>query len=179
MKQLTFGFIIFFFFLLSFSSTNAQEATLSATPTITPAVVYDLAYPGLLPDHPLYFFKVIRDKVVSSLINDPVKRAEFNLLTSDKRFNAAISLVEKKKYEKALDTLSKSNNYLHDSIVSLEKAKSMDRDIVSLKDKEGTAVDKRLEITEGLLTGIPQDHQNTLKQEVARIKKLDDRLNAL
>ena len=98
--------LIFFIVLVSLfvvKPSHAQMSSASATPTVIQGITYELAYPGLLPDHPLYFFKVIRDKVVSLLINDPSKRAEFNLLTSDKRFNSG-------RQEKIIDTLSKSNN---------------------------------------------------------------------
>jgi hypothetical protein len=179
MKRVFFCLFITIFVGFATKFAYAQDATMSASPSAAPQVSYDLAYPGLLPDHPLYFFKVIRDKVVSFLINDPIKRAEFNLLTSDKRFNAALYLVDKGKDEKAVDTLSKSNNYFHDSIVSLEKAKSMDRDITNLRDKEREALSKRFEISKGLKKEVSKDQRKGLELEISRMKKLEDRLNNL
>lgn len=179
MKRVFSLVVVVLFIFFSAHTVHAQDASQSASPSAVAQVSYDLAYPGLLPDHPLYFFKVIRDKVVSSLINDPIKRAEFNLLTSDKRFNAALSLIDKGKDEKAIDTLSKSNNYFHDSIVSLEKAKSMDRDMTALRDREREALSKRFEITKGLEKEISADYKKGLQEEVKRLKKLEDRLNDL
>jgi hypothetical protein len=87
--------------------------------------------------------------------------------------------VDKGKDEKAVDTLSKSNNYFHDSIVSLEKAKSMDRDITNLRDKEREALSKRFEISKGLKKEVSKDQRKGLELEISRMKKLEDRLNNL
>jgi hypothetical protein len=37
---------------------------------------YDLPYPGLLPDHPLYFIKAGRDKITELITRDNIKKAK-------------------------------------------------------------------------------------------------------
>ncbi len=101
-------------------SVLAQIATTSAPQSIN----YELPYPGILPDNPLYFFKAARDKLVSILITDPVKKAQFDLLTSDKRVASVQTLVNRSKDDLALSTLSKSNNYLDAAIGAAASAKS-------------------------------------------------------
>ncbi len=86
-----------------------------ASPSASPSVEYFLPYPGLLPDHPLYPIKALRDKVLSVLISDPVKRVEFNLLMADKRLNMGILLSEKGKEALAETTVSKAEKYLFDA----------------------------------------------------------------
>ena len=54
-------------------------------------VIYNLPYPGLLPDSPLYITKIARDRITDFLTRDNLKKAELYLLYSDKR--ASMSLV--------------------------------------------------------------------------------------
>lgn len=84
---------------------------------------YELPYPGMLPDNPFYFIKVVRDGIVKALISDPIKKAQFNLLTSQKRMYAGKLLIKKGKTQLALDTIEKSNNYLDNALASIMEAK--------------------------------------------------------
>ena len=55
-------------------------------------VDYQLPYPGMLPDNPLYFLKVFRDNLTSFFINKPLDKAHFDLLQSDKDVEASYLL---------------------------------------------------------------------------------------
>ena len=46
--------------------TNATESSI----IISQRVNYELPYPGMLPDNPFYFLKVLRDGIVKLLINE-------------------------------------------------------------------------------------------------------------
>lgn len=101
-------------------------ASPSPVMTITPTPDYVMPYPGLLPDSPLYIFKAIRDKVISIMIGDSLKKAQFDLLQSDKRIGASVILFEKGNKEQqilAISTVSKGQNYYEDAIQKLEEAK--------------------------------------------------------
>jgi hypothetical protein len=109
------------------TETNG-EMTLSPSPamTITPTPDYLLPYPGILPDSPLYGFKTLRDKIVSIMIGDPLKKAEFDLLQADKRIGAALQLLKTGNKEKqlvALSTISKGQNYYEEAIEKLAEAR--------------------------------------------------------
>lgn len=67
--------------------------------------VYQLPYSGMLPDHPFYFVKQIRDGMMEISTRDSIKKAQLYLLMSDKKASAAISLAQKGKHQAALDTL--------------------------------------------------------------------------
>lgn len=69
----------------------AATATPAPTPKPTP-VEYLLPFPGILPTHPLYVFKSLRDKIIEMLITDPVSKAEFYILQADKKLNMGITL---------------------------------------------------------------------------------------
>lgn len=74
-------------------------------------VVYNLPYPGLLPDHPLYFLKAARDRLVDIAARDYIKKAELYLEYSDKRAAMALSLVESGKDRLAISTFLKGEKY--------------------------------------------------------------------
>ena len=106
-----------------------KEATQSSQPEIDE---YPLPYPGILPDNPLHFLKALRDRIILMLMSDPVKEAEFNLLTSDKRIYAAQLLADKGKGQLSISTLSKirlvvsalisacENNFGKDNTITIE-----------------------------------------------------------
>lgn len=102
--------IVLVVLFLSFTDgALAQEVSLTPTPTPTP-VKYDLAFPGMLPDHPLYKLKVLRDKVTLFLTRDPMKKAQYHLLLADKRIHMAAMLVDKGKIDLAKETALKGEN---------------------------------------------------------------------
>lgn len=72
--------------------------------------VYQLPHPGLLPDHPLYFAKGMRDSIMIFFTRDNVKKAELYLLLSDKKAAAALSLAKKGKSQKSLETITESED---------------------------------------------------------------------
>lgn len=59
------------------------------------AIDYQLPYPGILPDSPVYFLKVARDRVTLWLVRDGEKRAFYLLFLADKRLSAGERLVNK------------------------------------------------------------------------------------
>lgn len=74
-------------------------------------VVYELPYPGILPDNPLYFVKIVRDRIIEFLTRDNIKKAQLYLLFSDKRAASALVLVQNGKNSLAITTLSKGEKY--------------------------------------------------------------------
>lgn len=127
MKKLFFAII---FFLVFTSSVNAQtrDLTVSITPTptlISAPIIYELPYPGILPGSPLYNLKAIRDRIIEFLISDPLKKADFYLLQSDKRLSASIVLFEKGEYTLSESTLSKGQNYFEKSLEKAIEAKKI------------------------------------------------------
>ena len=136
---LGFFFVFTFFFLVSFAPfmklnvAFAQEVS-PASPAggPTPPVDYQLPYPGLMPDNPLYFLKAARDKIAGFLISDPLKKAGFDLLLADKRLNGALYLFNKKKIKLAQTSASKAENYFGLAIEKAKEAKKEGRDTADL-----------------------------------------------
>ncbi|HVZ58239.1 MAG TPA: DUF5667 domain-containing protein [Patescibacteria group bacterium] len=170
------GFSLIFFPAFAFAQTPSPD-TMALTPTPTP-VDYPLAYPGILPDNPLYFLKVVRDKIVLFLITDPVKRAEFNLLQADKRLAAGVMLFDQTKDKKALaiETMSKGENYFHDAVAQAVLLKQEGRDVQPFLEQLHTASSKHLQIVTSLEQGFPGQKQQ-LDYVIKQIKTYQQQLN--
>lgn len=121
----TFSFLIF----TSVSNIHAQEATEA---TQSSKVDYELSYPGLLPDHPLYFLKATRDRIISFFTSNPLKKARFNLLQADKRTQASYLLVDKGKIDLSQSTLSKAENYFEEAVDNTKEAKSQGIEVTDM-----------------------------------------------
>lgn len=159
---------------------HGDEATQSAQ-TIQ-EVQYELAYPGMLPDNPLYFLKTMRDGVVKFLIADSLKEAEFNILTANKRAYAALLLSEKDEadYELVIETMSKSNNYLHEATVSLTKAKEEDKDILPMVDNAEKSVKKHRQVfSRQIMPNTPENMKKAIEAEIRRLDGIEKSVNNL
>ncbi len=130
---------------------------------------YNLPYPGILPDNPLYFLKAARDRLVSFLISDYGKKTEFNLLTSDKRISAAQILSTRGESDLAISTLSKSNNYFEEAVTSAKMAHDSGKNINPILHSMQDAVGKHLEILGAVRKKVSSKYESALKIEEQRL----------
>lgn len=131
---------------------------------------YQLPYPGLLPDNPLYSIKALRDRIIEFLISDPIKKAEFDLLSADKRLSIGVALFDKKKYELAETTISKGENYFEGGIKNLETARKEGRQLdPSLLVAFDSSARKHKEILEGLVKRASGDLEKKLNKSLQRV----------
>lgn len=160
-------------FLFSSLSVFAQtiDITESAAPTsaMSKKVRYELPYPGILPDSPLYFLKAARDRVISLLISDPLKKAEFNLLQADKRVNSGVYLVNKNKDELGISTISKGINYFDEALERLSVAGDEGSDIKPLSERMYAASQKYEEVIDEIYEDIDALQKEQLNFEKKRI----------
>lgn len=117
MKRLILIFIALYLVLSSVAFAQMSSPNPSGTTD------YQLPYPGILPDNPLYNLKTLRDKIMSFLISVPSKKAEFDLLQADKRLSVAITLFDLKKYELSEATISKGENYFEEALKNIRISK--------------------------------------------------------
>lgn len=106
------------FLFLFLTSTQVFPQTIMPTPT---AVDYVLPYPGILPDHPLYPLKMLRDRILLFLTRDKQKRIELKILYADKRLASAQTLIENNKQQLAEQTISKAEKYLLAAVSDAEQ----------------------------------------------------------
>lgn len=135
---------VFFFRTPSF--INASDEIRIEAKTIE----YNLIYPGILPDHPLYFLKNIRDNVVYFLTRDYLKKARLNLDFSDKKAAMALLLSQKGKWKLAGSVLSEG-----------EADFSKIPDLMNVSRKQGVAAPENLILTLKLSN---EKHQEVIEQ---------------
>lgn len=109
--KILFVFVFVFFILITVYLSFAIESAGDTINKNQEDVIYNLPYPGLLPDHPLYIIKLTRDKLTEFLTRDYSKKAELYLLNSDKRAIAGYQLAKKGKNKLAISTFSKGEKY--------------------------------------------------------------------
>lgn len=123
-KQLSKFFIIFLSLIILPTTTYfVMESSGVSMNAPQKKVVYELPYPGILPDHPLYFLKIIRDRINEFLTRDNLKKAQLYLNYSDKRVAMALALSLKGKNQAAISSFSKAEKYFEKIIDLLKEAK--------------------------------------------------------
>jgi hypothetical protein len=102
-------------------STLALAMESKPASSTAPSIDYALPYPGLLPDHPLFFIKTLRDKILLLLITSQNRRVEFNQLTADKYVAMAVFLAQEKKSQLAISTLDTAISYAKETQIQVGK----------------------------------------------------------
>lgn len=158
-------FLVLFAGILMFSlvgsNTLAQENPTQETSTKSAIIEYDLAFPGILPDNPIYKLKVLRDKLSIMFISDPYKRTQFYLLQADKGILATAMLIDKNKIALANETALKAENNI--TLLSNELYRFTQKPEPAFFDKLRTASLKHQEILSSLIERLPENERKTLK----------------
>ncbi len=171
-KALAVFFIIVFLFQF-FSAVQpiySQQFTLNQD-----KVEYNLPYPGILPDHPLFFLKKLRDKILEITTRDMMKKAELYFLLSDKRVAMAQALSNAGKEKQAIDSLLQAEEYfakIHSLIeISKKQGVSASSDFTQ---RIKLSNEKHREVIEEFLKGLVQGQEetiNTILKKNLEIKK--------
>lgn len=181
-------FLLLFFLLFFlqgvpvFSAPPKSTPTLIPTPTIAPPtptptpIPYELPYPGILPDNPLYPLKALRDRIISFLITDPLKKGEFYLLSSDKRLNTGIFLIQKKKDGLAVSTISKGINYFHQAVAKVQEAQGQgkDKDVAALLSRMKKSLAKHKEVILDMQGKVEKRYVKELEHEHERVRNIEE-----
>lgn len=157
-----------FMFPLAF----AQESTPLTPNASSLPVDYVLPYPGILPDHPLYFLKVIRDRILTFLITNPVRKVEFHILMADKQLNMGIFLREKGKTELAVSAVERGVGHLKQAEEYLFEVPAGDTHIGSLKDRWEKALMKQKEVITQMQTVVNEDEKEQLTTTLQELELL-------
>jgi hypothetical protein len=186
-------FILFFVFLtLSFpvlalaqeeetsNDVEMQVSSLSAQKSNVDEQ-YTLPYPGLLPDNPLYTLKTTRDKIVSLLISNPVKKASFDVLQADKRLQAGIMLIQKDKSKASLaaTTISKGENYFEEAVLKTIDAEKQGMETGDIKARLTKSVMKHKAVLLDLQRKVPASERKTFEALTKRVLGYEKQVNKL
>lgn len=167
MKKILLSFAIIFLFtfsVLPIKTAFAEESTPSAEPASVKIIKYDLAYPGMLPDNPLYKLKVLRDKIISSMISDPNKKIDFYLTQVDKGILASAMLIDKNNVELAETTALKAEHNF--TLLTYELGKLEQKPNNEFFNKLKTASLKHQEILNLIISRVPREKQKTFENVI-------------
>lgn len=162
----------------------AVSGSTTPVPTVTAApkerVQYDLPYPGVLPDHPLYLLKRFRDFILERLIVEPIRKAEFYILQADKRLQMSVSLTDESKFALAETTVSKGENYMDQAIAGLVAYKSVGNTVPTyLIDHISRALAKHEEVVNDLLAKSPDAQKTGFAATRTHIQNLQTKVDSL
>lgn len=154
--------------LLSFPTISSAAEDKAGTKEVAKAEQYTLPYPGILPDNPLYKLKILRDRISVSLINDPVKKAEFYLHQADKQMAMIPLLLDKQQYTLASQTAYKAEHNVTE--LTFVYKKSASKPNKEMYEKIEKATRKHQEV---LLTAIKKGSEENKKdfQQVINFSK--------
>ena len=151
--------ISFLAFVIFVTQTAYADNTVDAAKSTK--IEYYLAYPEILPDHPFYEIKVLRDKIYSYLINDPKKKIEFYLLQADKGILASAMLIDKKRIPLAEETILKAeNNY---TLITYQLWRVHEKPNPELLKKLKIASLKHQEVISSILKRVPEENKKTFE----------------
>jgi hypothetical protein len=170
------AFVLFLAVPLFFVLSNATQTIAISNDKVE----YNLPYPGILPDNPLYGFKALRDRFVELTTRDHMKKANLYLLYSDKRAGAAVMLAQKGKSQLAATTFAKGEKYFAQIPGILKTSKSQgvgatSEFIQQLKLSNA----KHHELLDQLLADVPQGDRGGLQEVMDLNNKIAKDLNTL
>jgi hypothetical protein len=115
--------------------------------TLNSKVDYTLPFPGgILPDHPFWPVKVIRDRTWLFITTNSERKIELHLLFADKRLGSAKMLFERNNQELGVATLLKAEIYLREASEREHQARSSGIDTTDILDRLSRASLKHYEL---------------------------------
>lgn len=170
MKKTVLTFALIFglpFFLATSVFALIPPLTFTVSQPAAEKVDYALPYPGILPDHPLYSLKMLRDRIMDFLITDPFKKTEFLILMADKRIGAGKALIEANKAGLGETTISKAENYFNRAMEMLIQARQQGKETNGLSDKLEKSVRKHIEVLQEVLSKAPESARPGLQNALS------------
>lgn len=141
---------------------------------------YILPYPGILPDHPLYFLKRFRDFILDALIVDPVRKAEFYILQADKRLTMGVALADKGNTVLSEQVISRGEKYMQQAVSGLSIVKTSGKEIPGyVIDKLEQALGKHNDVITDLITKATDTQKSGLVESLQLIQKLQSEIQKL
>ncbi|OGG07885.1 hypothetical protein A3D05_02545 [Candidatus Gottesmanbacteria bacterium RIFCSPHIGHO2_02_FULL_40_24] len=135
--------ILFLIAFFLFFQLDYQVARAQTTPT---PIDYHLPFPGILPDHPLYPMKRIRDWLLLFFNRNPIKKTEYHLLFADKKLVMAQLLLDKRKTDLSVNTLIESQTELLKSVSVFNTLASSSNPPENFSDKIELAIKKHSDL---------------------------------
>lgn len=168
--------LLLFVFLIFFStSVHSQSVAPVSLEDIAsaPATVqhYNLPYPGILPDHPLYFVKSLRDRILLFVTADPVKAVELRRHLADKQLAMGQTLCDKGKIALCIRTIALGEQYLQQAVEQTQKVTLTSAQKIERLEHLSAAVEAHMKSIEQLKETFPQ-HSDAFNPLLIQLKPL-------
>lgn len=170
-----------FLFLLAKPVLAIQQSQLSGVNSegATIPISYDLPYPGILPDSPLYPVKELRDTVVGWLILSNVNKSFYNLLMADKRLAAGQVLVNTGKTVLGTGSVIRAEEYFSKAVDSAQRAKENKLEVTELLIKLSVSAVKHQEVVGDLMVKVPEQEKAALSKTYSDSQNSQNRVQDL
>jgi len=188
-KQIVLSFITFFIAVyIPLVTAYAQESSTSASPSggseltaVPTPVEYQLPYPGMLPNNPLYFLKAFRDNLTALFLSKPLDKANFFLMQSDKNVEASYLLVNQPqaKADLAFQTFIHAQNDFDQAITHASNARQQGYSTQELGRKMALANQKHVQILQAIAQQSKQTSSQTVQQERTRAETFAKEIKSL
>lgn len=160
--------------VLMVSFTTAKEVTVEAK-----KVDYVLPYPGLLPDHPFYSAKKVRDKILIFFSRDYIKKAELYLLFSDKKIYMSIELAKRDSWKLSSETATASQSDFSQAIMLVQNAKKQGLDApAGFIQKLKMSNEKHREVLEILVKTAPDAERGVFEKALSQTTTIKNQLSS-
>lgn len=171
---------IFSIILLILSMRIAQVIIATEPVSIIAKSDYVLPYPGVLPDHPLYFMKRFRDAVLEMVIIEPARKSEFYILQGDKRLQMGIMLIEQKNFSLAETTISKAEKYMEKAVRGLMTYKTSGGVTpLYIIEHAQKALGKHREVLQEVLEQVPEAQKGGIASSIELTTRVQQEAKAL
>ena len=147
----------------SASPAPSPSVTPDPTPTIVQKVDYYLAYPGILPDQPLYKLKMVRDQIRLMLVKKSPQKVALLLLYADKRVGAGVALIEGGQMGLGITTMQKGVKYYEQALFLSDELTGQGADMSLVKEAVNKAPLKYIEKIDELLPRVTSDQKSALE----------------
>ena len=135
---------------------------------------YLLPYPGILPDHPLYWAKMIRDRIRLWVTTSPADKLDLLILYADKRLGAGKALIDGNKKSLGVTTITKAAKYLERAAAEEAKITAGNNEF---KNKLRLSAQKHQEVLNEIKAALPDSHQKTWFDSYRIIEQVNQQLD--
>lgn len=151
-----------------------REATAAAKTPIPAAVKEappEYLYPGILPDHPLYFLKALLYKIRGLFVFGDLARARWQMKMADKRAAEARALAKKGRYKLAKKALERAVIAQEKAVEHLERAKKKGKKIEDLVERLEKVSIRQQAALDRVLEKVPEEAKEAILKAKERSKK--------
>ncbi len=176
--------LVLFILAPTIKAVTVQPAKISPTKASVEnklsEVNYTLPYPGILPDHPLYFVKLLRDQILELLIVDKLRKLEFFVLVADKHVAMVAELVQKENMDLAGTILVRGVDYFAKALTTGKAYQETGTALPGhIKEKMRFASQKYIEVLTHIKIREDSALDKRVKSEVERIQQLQLEVGSL